>query len=942
MQAPSMAPSTSALEARWHFGAFILWESQRRLERLGGGDTAADGANAAQVVRIGPRSFDLLLYLVRRAGEFIAKDELLNTVWAGVVVEEASVRVHVSMLRKALGEPDGEDGFKEWISNLPQRGYRFNGRVQRETVAGEEAPATRARVATWTYTTPPVLLTALIGRDEDTETVLASLAEHRLVTLVGAGGIGKTSVAIRASECRQQRDGVPVAFVDLAPLISQDHVLSTMARALGAAPDLPDLLSAITQALAGRDMLLLVDNCEHVVDTLAAPITQLLGALPGLRILATSREALRVPGERVLRLSPLAVPPEESLTLAEALQAPAVQLLVCRARAAGAGPFHDVQGPSLARVARQLDGIPLAIELVAARLGVQSVGDLVLRLDDHIRLFSTGSRAALPRHRTLAAALDWSIALLSEAELTMFRRLSVFRGRFDVESALGVAIGTDPEQAFETLISLAGKSLVFFDSQDAIAPYRLLDTTRSYAAALLAQSDERPALLHRHATLMIEVMKTAAADLQGLSVQEWDERHAWRLNDVRSALEHCLVQETDAKSAHALVIASAHLWFHLSLVAEYQHWVMAALRLVDDQLEPDVETATSLYTVLITALLHTGGSVAQLNEACDRALAGALAIGSAALELRARWGRCTHDMFRGEYTAALRHSQALEHMALAWSDPSAQILSHRVCAMAHHFGGRFDLSRQHSESGQSAALKIGRTSANLVGPDSLVAVRALFCRTLWIVGDTSGAIEMATAAVERAQAIGHSVSVCSALYGGCAVALWSEDLPLARRWIQLMTEEARRRGLTGWLRYAEWFSQGLRLAEAAPGPDRETCVREVQREYASYDPPRREMLTTFCLDWMDDGLIARLEAGEGHWCAPEIWRAAGWREEQAGREAAAEGLYQRAKQLALEQGAAGWERRAAASLAALWSRQGRSTTEQPPSRGASGPDRRST
>ncbi|WP_377156372.1 winged helix-turn-helix domain-containing protein [Roseateles sp. UC29_93] len=923
MQAPPAAPiDAPAADYRWFFGAFVLWEMQRRLERT---DPAGAGADGAQAVRIGPRSFELLLHLVRRAGEYIAKEELLATVWSGVVVEEASVRVHMSMLRKALGEPGELDGCHEWISTVPQRGYRFNGRVRREAVEGDAAPApVRLRAASRTFAAPPTLLTELIGRDADVDTVLGSLEGHRLVTLVGAGGIGKTSVATRASECLQQRQGVPVAFVDLAPLISQDHVLSTMARALGAAPDMPDTIQAITQTIVGRDVLLVIDNCEHVIETLAAPVLRLLGALPGLRILATSREALRVPGELVLRLAPLAVPAEDAPSLTEALRAPAVQLLVGRARAAGAGPFQDAQGPLLARVARQLDGIPLAIELVAARLAVQSVSELALRLDDHIRLFSIGNRSALPRHRTLAAALDWSIALLSEPELTMFRRLSVFRGRFDVESALGVALDADPEEAFETLIALAAKSLVFFDSQDAFAPYRLLDTTRSYASALLAQSDERAALLHRHATVMVEVMKTATADLQTLSEQAWDDRHAWRLNDVRSALEHCLVQETDAKSANALVIASAPLWFHLSLVAEYQHWVQAALRLVDEQAEPDVETATSLYTVLITALLHTGGSVEELNDACDRALAGALAIGSSALELRARWGRCTHDMFRGEYSAALRHAHTLASTATAWADPAALILSHRVCAMAHHFCGRFDESRRHSEAALAAATP-RRTNANLVGPDSVVATKALFCRTAWIQGDAAGALTLATEAVDRAQAMGHSVSMCSALYGACVVALWAGEHELAARWIRLMTDEARRRGLTGWLRYAEWFWQGLRLAEE---PDRAAYIESVRAELPGYDAPRREMLVTFCAEWFDDALVERLALGEGLWCAPEIWRAAGWRDERAGRLEDAERHYRRAVDVAREQGTRGWERRAAGSLAALWASQGKAAQAQ--------------
>ncbi len=600
-------------EVRWHLGSFIVWETQRRLERFG------------QVVRLGPRSFDLLLQLVKRAGEFMTKDELLSTVWAGVVVEESSVRVHMSALRKALGEPQDSDDCREWISNVPLRGYRFNGRVHRELI--DTSTRTKTRPPTASFTKLPVRLTELVGREAEIERVLTLLDTQRLVTIVGTGGIGKTSIAIRAAECHHRQHATQIAFVDLSPLISRDHVLSTMARSVGVAADMPDTVQAINQCLMGRDVLLVIDNCEHVVDALALPITGLLTALPGLRILATSREALCVTGEYVFRLSPLAVPDAERIALAEAMRWPSVELLVERAKAAGAGAFNESHGPLLAKISRQLDGIPLAIELVAARLGVQSFSDLAPRLGDHLRLFSLGYRAAHPRHRTLAAALDWSIALLNEEELRVFRRLSVFRGRFDVESALSVTVcDMDPDLAFDALISLANKSLVFFDSNVAIAPYRLLDTTRSYAAALLAQTDERPLLLRRHAMFMLDLMKAATAELPNLTEQAWGDRYAYHLDDVRFALEVCLAEQADAKTAAALVIASAPLWFHVSQVEEYRDRVAAALALVEQQPEPDMETATWLNTSLIIALLHTGGPDPDPGAACDRDLAGALAV----------------------------------------------------------------------------------------------------------------------------------------------------------------------------------------------------------------------------------------------------------------------------------------------------------------------------
>ena len=907
MQTTSEEPVTqSADEICWRFGAFRVSETRRRIERSG------------RLVRLGPRSFDLLLQLVKRAGEFVSKDELLATVWAGVVVEEGSVRVHMSMLRKTLGEPDGNDECSEWVTNIPLRGYRFNGRVVYEKLDGATAAATPLPARA--FSKPPVRLTGLIGRDADVQGLLATMADCRLVTIVGTGGIGKTSVAIRVAERYGDEHAIEMAFVDLSPLMSKDHVLSTLARSLGATADLPDTIQSIIQRLQGHDVLVLVDNCEHVVDTIASSIARLLEALPGLRVLATSREALRVTGEYVVRLPALAFPDSGSPTLTRAMDYPSVRLLVERAEAAGATSFNDAQGPALATISRQLDGIPLAIELVAARLGAQSAADLALRLDDHMRLYSATHRATLPRHQSLAAALDWSIELLTEGELRLFRRLSAFRGRFDVESALCVAADDDPDPAFDALISLTNKSLVSFDGNDAIAPYRLLDTTRSYATALLDRSDERPQILRRHALCMLDLMKAASAELQSLAEQVWSDRYAYRLDDLRFALDSCLASDDDPKIAASLVAASAPLWFHVSQVVEFRQRIEAALDMLERRAVPDIEAKTWLNTALVSALLHTGGSIAELDAACDRSLAGALAAKVPALELRARWGRCTHDMFRGEYAAALVHAETLHRVVQSWYDPAALILSHRVSAMANHFCGRFDVSLRHSEAaiGIGADARAGRTLVHAAGSDAIVAAKALMSRTLWIQGRTQEALAVAKDAVARAEAIGNAVSLCSALYGACAVALWSEEHELAATWVHLMKDEAQRRGLLGWLRFADWFLEGLQLAA-----NQGRIFHEMPERPSGYDAPRGEMLLTFCPSRLDDSLVQRLDRGEGLWCAAEIRRAQGCRLEGEGKPDDAERLYRQAMEIARQQGAFGWELRAARSLASLWASRAR-------------------
>ncbi|CAA2109455.1 ATP-binding protein [Variovorax paradoxus] len=910
---PAADATQARPEVRWRFGPFIVWETQRRIERLG------------EAVRLGSRSFELLLQLVKRVGEVVSKDELLSTVWAGVVVEEASVRVQMSALRKALGEPDENDDCVEWISNIPLRGYRFNGAVRREVshpAARDAAPAEAPRAPA--FTRLPVRLTRLIGREADVLRVLAALEGGRLVTMVGPGGMGKTRAAIRAAECLQAERSMQTAFVDLSTLVSPDHVLGTMARALGAPADAPDTMQTIHQRLAGRDALLLVDNCEHVVDALAPLIDGLLAALPRLRVLATSREAFRMEGEHVLRLAALAVPGTEQLTLAEAVQSPAVELLVERAQAAGSRAFEDRDAPLLARIARQVDGIPLAIELVAARLGVQSIGDLALRLNDHMRLYSVGNGAVLPRHRTLAAALDWSIALLNDAELQLLRRLSVFRGRFDVESALRIADGRmDAEAAFDALISLVNKSLVAFDNNDGVAPYRLLDTTRGYAGALLSRSGEAPALQRRHADLMHDLMGTATAQLGELGVHAWTERHAHRLDDVRAALDACLAQPDDAHAGAALTIASAPLWFHVSQIEEYRDRVRSAIACVEGRPEPDAETAAWLQVALANALFHTRGPSPEMNEACERALAGALSVDAFALELQARWGMCVLLVGRGDHVAALRQAERLAALARTTQDPTTLNLCHRIVSLTSHFSGNFAAAAHSAEAAmRTGASGVQRTRGNVFQIDARVAAHVLLARTVWIQGDAPRALEAARRAVAHARADGNAISLCFALFGACPVALWSGELALAREWIPLMLDEAQRRGFVYWHRWAQCFSLGLEAAQAE-GEARERHVREVAAQLAGFAAPQKDMLVTLCADWFDDEMVTRAWSGSGQWNAAEVWRAAGRRSERRGLPGEAEAFYTKAIATARQQGATGWELRAACNLARMWHRTGR-------------------
>lgn len=889
----------------WQFGPFVLREATRSLEAHG------------QPVRLGARSLDLLLELLRHAGETVGKGALLRAAWPGEAEDagdEGSLRVHMSLLRKALGPPPVDAGCGEWIANIPLRGYQFLGKV-RET----SAPAGTAQEPT-TFAAPPKRSGRLVGREDELQRLAMLLRSRRLVTVVGPGGIGKTSIALCAAALHcAPAAGLPLpvpelAFVDFAPLGSAEYVLGTVAHAVRARAEALDTRDAIVQALAGRPVLLLLDNCEHVIDPLAILVQTLLEALPHLHILATSREPLAVDSENLLWLPALRIRPEPPSSLVEAARSPAVELLIDRL-AGTTAVLSDAHSALLPAICRQVDGIPLAIELVAAQLAVQSVKRLTQQLDDHLRLYAAGSASAHPRHQTLAATLDWSLALLDDGELLLFRRLSVFRGLFDAESAMRIAVeALGPDDAFEALLSLTRRSLVAFDGGRAAAPYRLLDTTRAYALEKLQASGERPCVVLQHARLMCDVVDSATTDLARLGPQTWTERYPHRLDDVRAALEACIAQHDDTGLAAQLAIASAPLWFRMSLVEEYRDRVRATLAYLQALDQPAPLPQAWLQLSLYNALWHTGGSVSEMVAACENALAVALAHGIGSLEFQARWGLCALNITRGDYSGAFRHARLVHATAESAGDPAALNLSHRMHALVLHFYGDFAGSRKHALAASQVDSKVRRGRGNIFQPDARITARAILARTQWIEGHAAQAMATAKETIAEAEAEGHALTLCIALFWICPVAVWSGEQDAAQRWIDRMLQETNARGLRYWHQWAVCYAQALPLHDPVGRAAHIDCVlQDIDR----FDAPCKEMLVTFCEDWLDAETIARAARGEGQWSSAEVARAMGRRHARQGDPGRAAACCERALQTARAQGAEAWMQRSALDLARL-------------------------
>jgi predicted ATPase/DNA-binding CsgD family transcriptional regulator len=395
----------------------------------------------------------------------------------------------------------------------------------------------------------PVQLSSFVGRQQELAELKCLLGEARLVTLIGVGGCGKTRLALQvAAACAHETawqelypDGL--WFVELASISDPEFVPRQMALLFGVYEDEGQpLLTTLVASLRSKRLLLILDNCEHLIRACAQVAAQLLQLCPQVRILATSREALGLTGEMIMRVPSLSLPSADDIHSIEALQqSEAVQLFVIRARDVQATlQITPANAPAIGRICQRLDGIPLAIELAAARVQGLAVEQIANRLQDRFRLLTRGSRTALPRHQTLQAAIDWSYDLLNEAEQALLRRLSVFVGGWSLEAAEAVCSGTEAGDAFDVLalqMSLVEKSLVVTEAQEETTRYRLLETIRDYALKKLAEAGEATLWRGRHLAFFTQLTEEGENQIHSAGQEIWFNQTSLEYDNYRAALE---------------------------------------------------------------------------------------------------------------------------------------------------------------------------------------------------------------------------------------------------------------------------------------------------------------------------------------------------------------------------------------------------------------------
>lgn len=925
-----MAPISHA-RASIAFGRFRI--SRHRRELL------ADD----RPLKLGGRAFDVLMALIETPGAIIGKDVLMARVWPDRVVEENNLQAQISALRAVLGAE------RSLIRTVPGHGYQFTGEVRILPGSGEDGPEhvelSMAGNATPPSTNLPEPVSEVIGRSEELGELLDFVSTHRLVTLTGPGGIGKTTLALALSRKLRSHfpDGVWLAeFSALTdPRLVPGTVATTVGLELGGVDVSPQ---RVAQALAGRRLLLVLDTCEHIIDGAAGLAESVLRAGSAAHIIATSREALRTEGEQVYPVRPLTVPALHASADDDLSRYGAVALFVERVRAADLHFAPDRRVTAMiASICRQLDGIPLALELAAAHVAALGIDELVARLDDCFGFLTRGRRTALRRHQTLRATIDWSYALLAEPERVLLRRLAVFAGGFSLP-AVG-AVTADPERAppdvVNSLSSLVAKSLVTMELGGPVARYRLLDTTRAYALEKLSESGEGEALAHRHAEYYRTVFERGEAELETRPAADWLAEYVPHLDNLRAALDWAFSARGAVSVGVALTIAAVPLWFQLSLVDECLGWVERALSAPGIASGPDEPRRMQLYAALGWLQMYAVAKLDGSTAAWQTALRLAEELGNADYQLRALWALWADRTNHAEFREALTLAGRFRNLSAQAGNAADQLVGERMTGASLHFlgdqiGARECIGRMLDRY----TVPISQSQIVRFQFDQRVTARITLARVLWLQGLPDQSLHEVNSNIEHAVALDHTLSLCNALaQSACPIALLVGDFALAGQYTAMLRSHTGKNMLDVWRIYADCFDgeQLIRCGDLHTGLSLlRVAIDELRRaEFVQYHTSFVIALALGLLQAghiddaraMIDEALARCERTGERWALAELYRARGETllKEGSGRNQMAEMVFMQALDVARAQKALSWELRAATSLARLLRGQARSS-----------------
>lgn len=820
------------------FGPFCLWPDERLLTRDG------------EPLPIGGRSFDLLVALIEKPGAVLSKRDLLKRVWSDVVVEDGSLRFHMAGLRKLLG--DGQDGAR-YIATQVGVGYAFVAPVERRTVAGGASGSAgpMADLVTRGDGRAPNLppQAHLFGRERDVELLGQRIAATPLFTIVGPAGVGKTSLAVEIAHRRAPDFDGHAAFVDFAMLEDPAVVPSMIAGAMGIAVDGDDPLAVILGHVRDRRFLLVLDNCEHLIEPTATIGERFIDDAPLMRVIATSREPLRVRGEHVHRLGALSYPEVTGgLTTDQILAYPAVELFCSRIAAADSDFVPDEATARLAAdVCRRLDGMALPIELVAVRAATHGIEATARQLGERFSLGWSGRRTAQRRQQTLQATLDWSYDLLSAPERIVFERLSIFVGPFSIDAALDVAADriSGSDEVALALDELASKSLVAVNRAGGAGIYRLLEMTRAYAREKLRArgGGEYAAAARRHASYYLGELEAIAGHDESALEDTGPLRQ--QLGNIRSALDFSFGDDGDPKTGVRLAAASAPVFLNLSHLIECQRWCARALAeakaatgKTGSGIAPEVEL--ELQGALGTALMFTQGNGSAAGDALGGALELATRLEDGWNQLRMLARLHIFNKRLGDYAAARSQAARAVEIAALIGDDEAFGIAFSLSGISHYLAGDLTRARELLEQAMAKSGPTLRSRTIRYGFDNRSRTGIALAFTLWLAGETEQANLLARQTVRETAQLDHGITQCIALVWAAIIHLWSGDIETAEEAVDALTARAEASALAPYSAAAEGFRGALDFERSLDAD----ALAVLEKSIAGLRAARYELLVT--------------------------------------------------------------------------------------------------
>lgn len=898
----------NAISRQLAFGSFRLFPDERLL--LKGDDP----------VRIGARALDLLIALVENPGAVVTSQELMERAWPNLSIEKGGLRVQMTNLRKVIG--DGDDGLR-YIVNVTGRGYSFIGTPTQvhSSAARGDADADSGAL--------PRRLARIVGRTRDAEAVQELLATTRFVTIHGPGGIGKTTLALEVASSVAPSLELGARYVDLSLCQETTLVSDAVASALGLVARTSDSTSQILEYLRSRQLVLVLDCCEHLIEAAANFAEIVVRKAPRVAILATSREPLMADGEHVYSLPPLALPPDNMLlSPADLEEYPATRLFCERARAAG---YRNEISPAgaliVAEICKTADGIALALELAASQVASRGLRQTAEHLKSHLKLNWRGRRTAPPRHQTLGAMLDWSYKHIDESEKDVLRRISVFVGWFSSDEAYFVAgvDGRSKAEFVELLTQLVHKSLVVIDSYAYGIRYRLIDATRSYALLKLADGSTEKHVRSRHAQLYIDRLTKPERDVG----PEWT-ASSQQLGNISVALEWAFSPLGNAEMAVTLTAVSMEEFLQSGHLIEGQRWAEKALASL-----PAAWRGGHNEMLLRAAIAHTMLFTVEDLRTVEQAVVDALDLCERFPVSLRKFGLLSglHMLARrkgafGEMLPAARQAEAI---AKELNSISATIAVKIMLGSSHLLEGELDRAIEvlSDARGPQEHWRNARRIFYGVHPDAEV----LIARALWLKGLPDQAANMASAAGSLVRRDEPEVEIVS-LRWAARVFYCRGDWQIVEKCADRMIELAAEHSFPTY----NSFGQALRADVLTQRGDLDQGIPLLRDAIETLRADRGGIYTPWFTcrlaaalasrGYIDQGLalIAKLNPKPGNRSdafTPELLRIHGDVLAAAGDAAEAQRLFRLSIEMADRQGALSWRLKTVTSAANLQARRGR-------------------